>query len=201
VATQFLQGRVRQKASRFADLVESLQESKQNKDPYRSRIEDDITIVQMSQQQQQQRRQQRRRQQEDVVEDLPYTTNYNRNRDRYDPQETFPNLPPDVIRIQRGAASSSQVIAEVMVAEGINDNEEPLMVWTAGSEGLFQEPMRVTLEEAEYTDIEVEEYSVEEEEEGEERKFQQKQRGRQSTTAALMTREISSNSSDEYIDW
>jgi len=196
VAAQFLQGRVRQKTSRFADLVENLQESKQNKDPYQSRREDDGITVQMSEQQRQQRRRERRRQQQEVVGNSPYTKDYDTNRDIYDPQEKFSNLPADVVRVQRGVASSSQVVAEVVV-ESVDDDEEPFMVWTAGSEGLFQEPMRATLEEAEYTDIEVEEYSMEEEEK--ERKFKQQQRGRQS--AAATKREFSTNSSDEYIDW
>lgn len=40
VAAAFLQGQVRQKVSRFAQLVGSIQETQANKDPYRGRRED-----------------------------------------------------------------------------------------------------------------------------------------------------------------
>jgi hypothetical protein len=210
VAAQFLQGRVRQKASRFADLVESLQESKQNRDPYRSRREDVVTPVQMAGQEQRQERRLERRRRQDVEEDLPYT----RNNDRYDMQEeasydSYSYLPPDVVRVQRdggGAAvfNSPQVVAAEVLVDNSAQEEAP-MVWTAGSEGLFQEPVRTTLETAEYTDVEVEEYSIEEEE----RSFQQQQqRGqensqRQGGQQQVVKREFSSSSSmnDEYIDW
>jgi hypothetical protein len=207
VAAQFLQGRVRQKASRFADLVESLQESKANKDPYRSRREA-TSPVQMANEQQEQRqprRQRRGERQADVVEDQLYSSSYNnRNNEGYDQQESYPYLPPDVVRVQRAspeAASSSQEmnIRDVIVESG-EEGEEPLMVWTAGSEGLFQEPVRSTLEEAEYTDVyDVEEYSMEEEEE--ERSFQQQfKQQRQVGVQGQQERRVSSMN-DEYIDW
>jgi hypothetical protein len=211
VAVQFLQGRVRQKASRFADLVETIQENKQNRDPYRSRSEDDVTPAQTRSEELQQRRRRRQQQQhEDAAENYsPYTDNSNRTswgNDTYDQQGSYGYLPPDVVRVQRGEDSSlSPIVAAEVIVDSGGGEEDPVMVWTAGAEGLFQEPVRATVEEAEYTDVDVdvEELRIEEEK----RSFLEEQQ-RQGVTAAAAAevnkKDFSSSfppRDDEYIDW
>lgn len=78
-ASQFLQGRVRQKAFRFSELVDTMQERQEEKNPYRSRQEDE-SAPQESRQWGQERAPQRGAQQQP-------------DRDSY--------LPPDVIRVSR----------------------------------------------------------------------------------------------------
>ena len=106
-ASQFLQGRVRQKASRFADLVGSMQEQQEERNPYRSRQED-----------------------EETSSPLEGGPGRQQQRGAWEPQRGASRgeqargdssyLPPDVIRVSRRAPET--------------DNT-PSGVWIAGSEG------------------------------------------------------------------
>jgi hypothetical protein len=84
-AAQFLQGRVRQKASRFAELVGNLQDAQAERDPYRRREEDEEGVAAAAAG--------RRRRQQPQAEQ------------RWAPaaQPAEPYLPPDVVRVERDA--------------------------------------------------------------------------------------------------